>query len=274
MKRTSRGPSKLSKPLHQRLNKYALAAGAAGVSALALTTRAEAKIVYTPAHVRLQVLTPPFPLDLNHDGIVDFYILHSFSHFGGVHFLAACQLPNSYHGPFCFNRNAQSSNVIRESVSMGRDFDAALRYGAKIQRDDRFITSGPERLASFCCYSGRSSFISWFGPWANGGKGVKNRYLGLKFKIKGQFHFGWARLTVTTTSDNFIAILTGYAYETIPGKAIVAGKTKGPDDDIAEESSATPMPVPEPATLGALAMGAPGLSIWRREDWARALALR
>jgi hypothetical protein len=36
---------------------------------------------------------------------------------------------------------------------------------------------------------------------------------------------------------------TGYAYETIPGKAIVAGKTKGPD---AEK---------QPATLGRLALG-------------------
>jgi len=232
---------------------------------LALAQPAGAKIVYTPAHVRLQVLTPPFPLDLNHDGIVDFYILHSDSHFGGQHFLAACQRPNSYHGLFCFDANAQSSNVIRASASMGRNFDAALRYGAKIQRGDHFITSGPERLASFCCYSGRSMRY-WFGPWANGGKGVKDRYLGLKFKIKGQYHFGWARLTVTTTSDNFMAILTGYAYETIPGKAIVAGKTKGPDDDIAEEFSATPMPTPKPATLGALALGAPGLTIWRREE--------
>jgi hypothetical protein len=262
----SSGPrktAKLSESLHQRLNTYALVAGAAGVSALALTPPAEAKIVYTPAHVRLQVLSPPFPVDLNHDGKPDFYILHSFSHFGGEHLLAACQHPNSYHGPFCFNTN--SSNVIRASVSKGRDFDAALKYGAKIQRDDHFIKSGPEVLASFCCYSG-TSFTGWFGPWANGGKGVKNHYLGLKFKINGRYHFGWARLTVTTTSRDFIVTLTGYAYETVPGKGIIAGQTKGKDDNIEQPDAALTTPTPEPAMLGALAIGAPGLSIWRRKQ--------
>jgi hypothetical protein len=244
--------AELSKSLHERLNMYALAASAAGVSALALTQPAEAKIVYTPAHVRLQVLTPPFPLDLNHDGIVDFYILHSFSYSSGAHLLAACQLPYNFYGRLCFNKHAQSSNVIRESVSMGRDFDAALRYGAKIQRGDRFITSGLEMLASFCCDRGKSSSMHWFGPWAKGGKGVRNRYLGLKFKIKGQYHFGWARLTVKTTSDNFIAILTGYAYESIPGKAIIAGKTKGPD-----------VITVQPASLGHLAAGASAIPTWR-----------
>jgi hypothetical protein len=246
--RPARTSAKLSESLHHQLNMYALAATAAGVSALVLAQPAEGKIIYTPANVTLGV--KPLPIDLNHDGIIDFYVLHSVSHFGGQHFLAACQILNSYsHGPFCFNTN--SSNVIRASVSMGRRFEAALRYGAKIQHSDHFITSGPEDLATFCCYSGRSGSISWFGPWANGGKGVKNRYLGMKFKIKNRYHFGWARLTVTTTSDNFTATLTGYAYETIPGKGIIAGKTKGQDV------------VVEPATLGYLAGGAAEISSWR-----------
>jgi len=107
-------------------------------------------------------------------------------------------------------------------------------------------------------------------PWVNGGKGVKNRYLGLKFKIKGKFHFGWARLTVTTEKNGFTAALTGYAYETIPGKAIVAGATQGADDTDKNIEQSNPaaltVPTPEPAVLGALAMGAPGLSIWRRKE--------
>jgi hypothetical protein len=100
--------------------------------------------------------------------------------------------------------------------------------------------------------STNSNSAHWFGPWLNGGKGVKNRYLGLKFKIKGRFHFGWARLTVTTTRDDFTATLTGYAYETIPGKAIIAGKTKGPD-----------VTTVDPASLGHLAAGASAIPAWR-----------
>jgi uncharacterized repeat protein (TIGR03803 family) len=82
---------------------------------------------------------------------------------------------------------------------------------------------------------------------------------GLKFKIKGRFHFGWARLTVTTTKNEFTetrllftATLTGYAYETIPGKGIVAGKAKGPD-----------VITVDPASLGHLAAVASALPAWR-----------
>jgi hypothetical protein len=258
MKRFSRprATAELSEPLHQRLNKYALVAGAAGVSAVALTPSAEAKIVYTPANV---VVSRPFPLDLNHDGIIDFYLLHSYSHFAVKHFFAACQFPKTYHGSFCFKSN--SSNVIRASV--GGSWAAALRSGAKIQHGDRFITRpGGEHLGEVCCHSLGTTL--WYGPWMNEGKGVKNRYLGMKFKIKGRFHFGWARITITTTSYNFTATLTGYAYETIPGKEIVAGATKEPDDT--EPTASVKAPTPKPATLGVLALGAPGLSIWRREE--------
>jgi hypothetical protein len=65
------------------------------------------------------------------------------------------------------------------------------------------------------------------GQWANGGKGVRDRYLGLRFIIKGQVHYGWVRLNVSFKNGEFSGLLTGYAYETIPNKAIATGKTKG-----------------------------------------------
>ena len=60
----------LSNSLSRNLNAYALAAGAAGVSALALVAPADAQIVYTPAHVVLNRNQRIF-IDLNNDGIVD-----------------------------------------------------------------------------------------------------------------------------------------------------------------------------------------------------------
>jgi len=86
----------------------------------------------------------------------------------------------------------------------------------------------------------------------NGGKGVKNRFVGIRFSIKGRFHYGWARVTVKTQEKSFSATLTGYAYETVPGKGIIAGRTKGPD--VVDS---------EPATLGHLARGASSPSDWR-----------
>jgi hypothetical protein len=73
-----------------------------------------------------------------------------------------------------------------------------------------------------------------------------------------------------TVNSKISGTLTGYAYETIPGKGIVAGQTEGMDDrNIERPDAALTTPVPDslqPTTLGALAMGALGLSIWRRED--------
>jgi hypothetical protein len=262
MKRSS-GPRKtanLSKSIHRQVNMYALAASAAGVTILALEPPALAKIVYTPAHVQLQ-RSKPFPLDLNHDGKVDFY-LNSYGEYSTVA-LSACQyLIRGERGIFC--SSVQGSNAIRTSVdSKGWQFGAALRHGATIKNGDRFPKGGV-RLGEVSTDEGSST--SWVGPWFNGGKGVKDRYLGLKFNIKGSFHFGWARMTVTTTKNTFTATLTGYAYETIAGKPIVAGQTKGTDDLPEWPDAALTGPIPDPATVGALALGAPGLSIWRREE--------
>jgi hypothetical protein len=246
MKRSSRPrtTAELPKSLHQQLNTYALAAGAAGVGLLALAPPAEAKIIYTPAHAKV---VPALPVDLNHDGIVDFYLNSFFD--SGTHGLSACQYWWKDGSSSIFCSSYRGTNAIRTSVdSKGRKFGAPLRYGEKIQRGEQFAK---RKVILGEALSGGGTPI-WYGPWLNGGKGVKHRYLGLKFKIKGRFHFGWARITVTTTSNNFTATLTGYAYETIPGKAIVAGKTKGSD-----------VTTVYPASLGHLAAGASAMPAWR-----------
>ncbi len=256
MTRTPRPCKTISNSLHRQLNSYALAAGAAGVGALALVLPAEAKIIYTPAHAKV-IFGHPVALDLNHDGIVDFY-LNSYREYS-IAALSACEYLNKgSRGPFC--SSVRGTNAIRTKDSNGVYWGAALRYGAKIQPGNRFPNGGV-RLGELFTSDGFGT--NWAGPWLNGGKGVKDRYLGLKFEIGGRFHFGWARIAVMTTSNSFTATLTGYAYETIPGKAIIAGATKGPDDAEPTESNTN---APEPATLGMFALGAMGLSIWRREE--------
>lgn len=79
----------------------------------------------------------------------------------------------------------------------------------------------------------RSSQFSDLGPWAGKGKGARDRYLGLKFVVHGKVHYGWARLSVRLGHDRQLedvsGTLTGYAYETVPNKPIIAGKTTGAD---------------------------------------------
>jgi hypothetical protein len=236
----ARTTANLSESLHQQLNMYALAATATGVGLLALSQAAEAKIVYTPAHVRLGVGAPS-PLDLNKDGIIDFYFIRGYGRSGGTRILYACQFLRTYRNFYCATTN-NPSNGIRVLRSDG--CGAALRPGAIIRHGDRFGQDGNPMGMVKGFFSDNTS---WLCPWVNGGKGVKNRYLGLKFKIKGRFHFGWARITVKTTSYDFTATMTGYAYETVPGKSIIAGKTKG--------SNVITMPADTVGTLGHLALG-------------------
>jgi hypothetical protein len=74
------------------------------------------------------------------------------------------------------------------------------------------------------------------------------------------------RLNVTFKNGEFSSFLTGYAYETIPNKAITTGKTKGTEEEGAEQLSPTPRPLANLPTWVLLALGSPGLSIWRREE--------
>jgi hypothetical protein len=61
--------------------------------------------------------------------------------------------------------------------------------------------------------------------------------------------------------------LTGYAYETIPGKSILAGQTSEIErSNLTPEDFTPTKPSAQAATLGLLAQGAAGLVAWRRED--------
>jgi hypothetical protein len=107
------------------------------------------------------------------------------------------------------------------------------------------------RMESCAARSDQSVFS--VGQWHN----VKTRYLGLAFSIQGQIHYGWARLNVSQKDCVITAVLTGYAYETIPNKPVITGKTSGPS-----EVSATERIQP---TLGLLAKGSIGLDPWRQD---------
>jgi hypothetical protein len=223
---------------------YALAATAAGVGVLIFAQPAEAKIVYTPANVRITPINGSYNLDLNHDGKTDFFFSDG----------AQC------HGSTC------QAYLVVFPVAAGNEMwgqhssASDLRAGVRIGPRGRFSSRAGEMA-----FWGGGGFHC---PWANGGKGVKNRYLGLEFQINGKTHFGWARLNVQW-NQGFIATLTGYAYETVANRSIVTGKTKGPDEVSSVDQAngaAFNVHTQKSATLGVLAMGAPGLSIWRREE--------
>jgi hypothetical protein len=238
----------LSDPFQQRLNSYALAASAAGVGILALTQPAQAKIVYTHAHKVIN-LGDKVVLDLNHDGKADFKLQESFFTTTSVdenHSIVLAAFP-AHKGDDIWGMGNHAS---------------ALAAGVRIGPKGRF-SYGKKAMAVDYYADGTGGSGTCADPWNN----VKNRYLGLKFTIKGKTHFGWARLNVscvtTFGSHTVSGLLTGYAYETTPDKPIITGKTKESEDEVTAQALPAP---PHPSTLGALAMGSRDLSIWRRRE--------
>jgi hypothetical protein len=67
-----RKTAKLSESLRRKLDMYGLAAAAAGIGMAALSSSAQAEIVYTPAHQ--EIGRHGIGLDLNNDGFADFRI--------------------------------------------------------------------------------------------------------------------------------------------------------------------------------------------------------
>jgi hypothetical protein len=234
----SRKTFKISDSFNLRLSAYAQVASAAGVSVLALAAASEAKVVYTETN---QVTNSGFPLyiDLNHDGIKDFLLRTSF--YVGSSGLVVGLNAAGY-------RNADNLVAGRRLSHSGYFFSAAsaLPAGARIGPKGNF--SVPLPFLAEELFNGVGSQNSDLGPWAGKGKGVTDRYLGLKFVVDGEVHYGWARLSVTLGHhrqfDDVSGTLTGYAYETVPDKPIIAGQITGPD-----------VITVQPETLGGLALG-------------------
>ncbi len=228
---SSRQPGLLRRPvgfnadLEKSLAAYAGAAAAAGVSFLAMTNSADAKIVYTPAHTKIPHGRVGVPIDLNHDGITDFSFV-------------------SYYG---LEVSAVGNNQVWGRGTGSGRFASALPAGRKIGPDKTYLGKGTGFMAAWGYSTYMNSSTASFGQW----NFTRGRYVGLKFAINGQIHYGWARVDVPSIHP---AVLTGYAYETIPKKPIIAGNTKGPDAITLDAAS-----------LGKLAVGASQLAAWRNQ---------
>jgi hypothetical protein len=213
---------------HQ-LNMYALAASAAGVGVLALSQPAEAKIVYTKTHRVIEV-GQHYNLDLNNDKVTDLVLSN----------VSTCTTEEHSVCWGTAGENAAPGNgAAGYRAADGVIFASAMKAGDRIGVSRRFYRSAA--LAGIFPGGGT-------GPWYKAG----TRYLGVMFLIKGKTHYGWARLKVTGNFGTTKMTLTGYAYETIPNKPIIAGKTRGPD-----------VITVQPGGLGRLARGWAGLTAGR-----------
>jgi hypothetical protein len=121
---------------------------------------------------------------------------------------------------------------------------------------------------------GNRGFLATYGPYGGGtynhhdglkfGQAV---YVGFKFEIAGQPHFGWARVQVRFNPNfhkhKLSLRLLGYAYETTANQPIQAGQTSKPVSVKDSRVESHPGSAPQ-QSLGVMALGADGIAMWRK----------
>lgn len=222
-----------SNHLNRQLGLYSFVAAAAGVSMLALAQPAKGEVIVTKKTIPIPFGIAGVGIDMNHDGVNDFRFFLTYRSFSGT------------------------SMRLTGGEPVGYFYASALARGAKIGPSANFYPGSFKRIEK--AYGGYLNH-RFIGYW---GGNVKNRYLGVRFSSKGETHYGWIRLTVTIPSDprdSMTGTITGYAYETVPNKPILAG-TAGLSTKAENDSPASGRP-----SLGMLAAGADGMPLWRREE--------
>ena len=136
----------------------------------------------------------------------------------------------------------------------GGTFPFKLAGGANIGPGGGFQGAGV-LARRFFSYTVSSGFVSTnVGNWQSFGSALGQGYLGLKFLIGANVHYGWADISV---NPDYSVTLHSFAYESCADQSIDAGQTQG-------GATCGDSAVPEPHSAALLAMGAAGLLAYRR----------
>jgi len=201
--------------LSQRIKSYTLLAGSMLVSAAA----AEAQVVYTdvnPDRVMGGDIPNVYPelsrdsIDLNNDGIYDFRLTLKVSS-------AMPDAITTNPGFYFYEKidagfDPQHNNIFTYSVEY-----APIAF--KMDCNDSVPLNQQFYGLSYAVLSFQFSF------WAHNWFDVHDKYVGVKFDIGGENHFGWIRLDVNTTDTIPNIVLKSYAYEATPDKKIAVCDT-------------------------------------------------
>lgn len=157
---------------------------------LIICSNIKSQIVYTDVIPDATILnTYSYGLDLNNDGTDDFEFLQ-LSY--GTDYMAEVNSLNNNEGL------VNSADYAPYALNPG-DFIGNNQLIWLVMSDSYLAqNSGP-------------------GNWS----GVSDKYLGLRFKINNQWHYGWARLNVDLYGTSIT--LKDYAYESQPDVQILAG---------------------------------------------------
>lgn len=165
-----------------------------------------ARIIYTDIEPDFSsAQNPSFDLDLNNDQLVD-YVLEWKS-------------DNNYEWLELRSNPSDQNGII--SVAPWYTNPVPLYLDAEIfTNPDRVISNQGVFYGTWGiftigdCFGGEPTcFYDW--------KAVGEGFLGLRFKINGQVHYGWARIEITGPAE---WVVKDYAYNATPNNPVYAGR--------------------------------------------------
>jgi hypothetical protein len=222
----------------EHLNRWGAFAAAAG-AALALSTGADAEIVYSGTQ-NVTVTGSGEKTFHIASAVAEIQIVQHSSLFG--RFTTANVGSHLTHGLRFFGLSAAGVNRYAQGQAIG---GASLGLGGLLFGN-----------------SGAPGSLGGNNPRGNFGPGTVDAFVGFKLgnsTMPGTDNgdLGWIQIKVTN-DDGFPeqVVAVDWAYNAVSGASVYAGQTT--------ENSATPSPEPGAAALGLLASGAAGLVAWRK----------
>lgn len=190
----------MKKNLQSRISKYTAVAGAV-VSAAG----AQAQVVYTDVNPDYSHDAPQdngyaiYPLDLNNDQTVDFVIASRDTVTANAHVRFTLAAPYG------------AGNAVAGENPGGYDYALALDINSMVDSTLNWIAA-----TNTMAYNVDSA-----NPYNENWNGVTDKYLGLKFVVGANTHYGWARLDSYAIGDSIV--VKDYAFEATPNVGIMTG---------------------------------------------------
>jgi hypothetical protein len=190
----------MKKNLQSRISKYTAVAGAV-VSAAG----AQAQVVYTDVNPDYSHDAPQnngfavYPLDLNNDQTVDFVIASRDTVTPNATVRLTLAAPYG------------AGNAVAGENPAGYDYALALDINSMVDSTLNWIAA-----TNTMAYNNNSA-----NPYDENWNGVTDKYLGLKFVVGANTHYGWARLDSYAIGDSIV--VKDYAFNATPNGGIMTG---------------------------------------------------
>jgi hypothetical protein len=197
----------MDKNLQKKLKAYSITAGS-----LTAAVAAQGQIIHTDVIPDLVIDSGAvYALDVNNDATAEFSLYattYTDSASGGIYGYSILQVEPPA-------ANAVLGNLFASTYPLPSALNAgdSIRPGATDWKDGS-VNSGLQYLAVVTPPPGPA-----YGNWP----GINDKYIGMRFVVGAQTHYGWARLSVS--ADGSAITIKEYAYNSTPGAGITAGQT-------------------------------------------------